>query len=206
MIGSASSRRRAVWVIGTRQLSTHPICPPPSCPSYIFCRGCRPRPGCSCCSGFGLAAALVWPPRGSIKFLPYRTGIRTASPTACRARAALGCASGLCFLRGRQRPCFVIQRCRCSRLYPSNYIFGAKTFSSNWCVGVCDRAGRLRAAGLSARPREEGLGSNLIFAGACSPTRSTTLTSDYSRHAVGQPFRYFTAPITSILRERIARD
>jgi osmoprotectant transport system permease protein len=139
----AGIRTAAVWVIGTATLST-PI-GQTSLGNYIFA-GLQTQNWVFVLFGCAAAALLALAVDQLLALI--EAGLRDRQ----RLRAALGAAGIAALMAATLLP---------SLARPSTYIVGAKTYAEQYVLSALI-AQRLRAAGLSATPRE-GLGSNVIF-------------------------------------------
>lgn len=140
----AGVRTAAVWVIGTATLST-PI-GQTSLGNYIFA-GLQTQNWVFVLFGCVAAAALALAVDQLLALI--ESGVRLHS----RARIVLGCLGIVALIVATLMPSMARAR--------TNYIVGAKTFTEQYILSSLI-AQRLKAAGLSANPRE-GLGSNVIF-------------------------------------------
>jgi osmoprotectant transport system permease protein len=139
----AGIRTAAVWVIGTATLST-PI-GQTSLGNYIFA-GLQTQNWVFVLFGCAAAALLALAVDQLLALI--EVGLRDRQ----RLRVALGAAGIAALMAATLLP---------SLARPSTYIVGAKTYAEQYVLSALI-AQRLRAAGLSATPRE-GLGSNVIF-------------------------------------------
>jgi osmoprotectant transport system permease protein len=139
----AGIRTAAVWVIGTATLST-PI-GQTSLGNYIFA-GLQTQNWVFVLFGCAAAALLALAVDQLLALI--EVGLRDRQ----RLRVALGAAGIAALMAATLLP---------SLARPSTYIVGAKTYAEQYVLSALI-AQRLRAANLSATPRE-GLGSNVIF-------------------------------------------